>query len=150
MTSSSTPLLRRALRWSGVIGAALALVCGGIGFAVAGGTGALNGVLGVVIAVLFTGVTALSILIANRYAESELYQAVFFAVVMGGWLLKLVLFVLVLWLVRGAPWLAPGVFFLSLVAGIVLSLAIDVMVVRGSKLPYVSDAKLPSQSHDTV
>ncbi|WP_101846292.1 hypothetical protein [Zhihengliuella sp. ISTPL4] len=142
---SSTPILRRTLVWSAVATVVLALVAGGIGFAVAQGEGLVSGLLGVLLAALFLGITGLSILIANRWYGDPLYVQLFFAIVLGGWLLKLGVFVVVMILLAGQPWIEPMVFFLSIVAGVLMSLIIDVVVLTQMRLPSVSDTTLPTE-----
>ncbi|KYJ99423.1 hypothetical protein M4D51_09160 [Microbacterium sp. p3-SID338] len=142
---SSTPILRRTLIWSAVATVVLALVAGGIGFAVAQGEGLISGLLGVLLAALFLGITGLSILIANRWYGDPLYVQLFFAIVLGGWLLKLGVFVVVMILLAGQPWIEPMVFFLSIVAGVLMSLIIDVVVLTQMRLPNVSDTTLPTE-----
>ncbi len=143
---SSTPILRRTLMWSAVAAGVLAVVAGGIGFAVAQGEGLVSGLLGVVLAVLFLAITGISILVANRWYGDPLYVQLFFAIVLGGWLLKLGIFLVVMIVLAGQPWIEPMVFFLSIVAGVVMSLAIDVVVLTRMRLPNVSDATLPSEA----
>ena len=142
---SSTPILRRTLIWSAVATAVLAVVAGGIGYAVAQGEGLVSGLLGVLLSAVFLGITGLSILIANRWFGDPLYVQLFFAIVLGGWLLKLGVFVVVMILLAGQPWLQPMVFFLSIVAGVLMSLAIDVIVLTRMRLPNVSDISLPTE-----
>jgi hypothetical protein len=142
---SSTPILRRTLIWSGVATVVLAVVAGGIGFLVAQGEGVVSGLLGVLLAALFLSITGASILIANRWYGDPIYVQLFFAIVLGGWLLKLGLFVVAMILLAGQPWLQPMVFFLSIVAGVLMSLAIDVIVLTSMRLPNVSDISLPTE-----
>ena len=52
------------------------------------------------------------------------------------------------WLLRDADWLNPTVLFLSLVAGVIASLVVDVLVVAKSRMPYVSDVELPKAPTD--
>ncbi|WP_460799561.1 hypothetical protein [Microbacterium sp. GXF0217] len=141
---SSTPILRRTLIWSAIAAGILAILAGGIGFAVAGGEGLVSGLLGVLLAVLFLGITGLSILIANRWYGDPLYVQFFFAIVLGGWLLKLGLFIVIMIVLAGQPWIVPMVFFLSIVAGVAMSLIIDVVVLTQMRLPNVSDISLPT------
>jgi hypothetical protein len=131
--------------WSAVAAAVLAVVAGVIGFAVAGVNGLWSGLLGVLLAALFLAITAISILIANRWYGDPIYVQLFFAIVLGGWLLKLGVFVVVMILLSGQPWIEPMVFFLSIVAGVALSLAIDVVVLTRMRLPNVSDTTLPTE-----
>ena len=141
---SSTPILRRTLIWSGVSALILAVVAGGVGFAVAQGEGLISGLLGVLLAVLFLAITTASILIANRWYGDPLYVQFFFAIVLGGWLLKLVVFFVLLLLLKDQPWLEPTVFFLSIVTGVIMSLVIDAVVLMRMRLPAVSDVNLPT------
>ncbi|KQQ68915.1 hypothetical protein [Microbacterium sp. Leaf320] len=143
---SSNPILRRTLLWSALSMVVLALVAGGIGLLVDGVEGLVSGLLGVVLAMLFLGITALSILIANRWFGDPLYVQLFFAIVLGGWLLKLGLFVVIMIVLSGQPWVSPMVFFLSIVTGVVATLIIDVIVITKMRLPNVSDASLPTEA----
>lgn len=142
---SSTPILRRTLIWSAVAAGALAVVAGAVGFLVDGADGLWSGLLGVLLAALFLAITAISILVANRWYGDPIYVQLFFAIVLGGWLLKLGVFVVVMIVLSGQPWISPMVFFLSIVAGVVLSLAVDVVVLTRMRLPNVSDVNLPTE-----
>ncbi|WP_067248911.1 hypothetical protein [Microbacterium resistens] len=142
---SSTPILRRTLIWSAVAAVVLAAVAAAVGGLVAGASGVWSGLVGVLLAVVFLAITALSILIANRWYGDALYVQLFFAIVLGGWLLKLGLFVVVMLVLRGQPWISPMVFFLSIVAGVLMSLVVDVIVLLRMRLPNVSDAQLPTE-----
>ncbi|MDT0156868.1 hypothetical protein Q9R19_04420 [Microbacterium sp. ARD32] len=145
---SSTPILRRTLIWSAGLAAVLAVVAAGIGFAVSGRNGLWSGLAGVLLAFVFLGITAGSILFANRWFGDPLYVQLFFAIVLGGWLLKIGVFVVLMIVLRGQPWIEPLVFFLSLVAGIVMSLVVDVVVLMRMRLPHVSDVELPAVDPD--
>lgn len=147
---SSTPILRRTLIWSAVATAVLAIVAGGVGFLVAQGEGLVSGLLGVLLSALFLAITGISILVANRWYGDPLYVQLFFAIVLGGWLLKLGVFVLVMILLAGQPWLHPMVFFLSIIAGVIMSLVIDVIVLTRMRLPNVSDTTLPTEVPEDV
>lgn len=142
---SSTPILRRTLILSAVAAGVLALIAAGIGFAVAGTDGLWSGLIGVLLSFIFLGITAGSILFANRWFGDPLYVQFFFAIVLGGWLLKLGVFFVIMVLVSGQPWIHPTVFLLSIVAGVLMSLVIDVVVLMKMRLPVVSDASLPTE-----
>lgn len=142
---SSTPILRRTLIWSGIATVVLAIVAGVVGYLVGEGEGLISGLLGVLLAVLFLAITGISILIANRWYGDPLYVQLFFAIVLGGWLLKLGVFIVVMIVLSGQPWIHPMVFFLSIVAGVVMSLVIDVLVLTRMRLPNVSDISLPTE-----
>ena len=147
---SSNPILRRTLIWSAVAMVVLAVVAGLVGLLVGGGEGLASGLLGVVLAMLFLGITALSILIANRWFGDPLYVQFFFAIVLGGWLLKLIVFFLGVIVLKDQPWLDPVIFFVAIVAGVLMSLIVDAVVLMTMRLPNVSDASLPSVAPEDV
>lgn len=131
---SSVPVLRRTLAYGFAFAAAIAVVGGVIGLLVAGPTAAWSAVIGAAMAGVFLGITALSILIAVRYDI-----VAFFGIVLGAWLLKFVAFIVAALALRDQPWIDPTALFLSLIAGVIASLVVDVMVVMKTRMPYVSD-----------
>lgn len=140
---SSTPILRTALTWSGLVTGVLAVLAAVIGFLTAGATGLWSGLAGVLVAAVFLGITAASILIANRWYGDDLYVPLFFGIVLGGWILKLVVFIVALLILRGQPWIEPMVFFVALVVSVLASLVVDVVVLTRMRVPHVSDVTLP-------
>ncbi|WP_221585741.1 hypothetical protein [Microbacterium sp. G2-8] len=141
---SSTPVLRTAIVWSVIAIAAIAIVGGGIAFLIVGTDGALSALAGAAIGAVFMLLTAASILIANRWFGDDLYVPIFFGIVLGGWILKLVLFIVAMLVLRGQPWIEPVVFFLAIVASVLAALAIDAIVMLRTRVPY-TDATLPSE-----
>jgi hypothetical protein len=141
---SSTPILRTVLVWSGAVTAILAVVGAVVGFLVAGTDGLWSALAGVLIAALFLAITAASILIANRWFGDALYVPIFFGIVLGGWILKFVVFLIALFVLRDQPWIVGPVFFVALVASVLASLAIDVVALLRMRVPHVSDVELPT------
>lgn len=138
---SSQPVLLRALRIEVLATVTLAVVLGLIGYFVSAVPGVIGGALGVVIAGVMSCLTIGSIAFANhRFIESQNYVVIFFAIVAGGWLFKLVAFIIAVVLLRDQGWLDTRMLFFGLIAGILISLAVDVLVATKSRLPYVSDA----------
>ena len=133
---SSVPVLKRTLAYGFAFAAAIAVVGGVIGLLVAGPTAAWSAVIGAVMAGVFLGITALSILIAVRYDI-----VAFFGIVLGAWLLKFVAFIVAALTLRDQPWINPTALFLSLIAGVISSLVVDVVVVMKTRMPYVSDPR---------
>ena len=131
---SSVPVLRRTLAYGFAFAAAIAVVGGIIGLLVAGPIAAWSAVIGAVMAGVFLGITALSILIAVRFDI-----VAFFGIVLGAWLLKFVAFIVAAIALRDQPWINPTALFLSLIAGVIASLVVDVVVVMKTRMPYVSD-----------
>ncbi|AWB95061.1 hypothetical protein DCE93_04805 [Agromyces badenianii] len=142
-TPTSNPVLRRALAWGALLAGVILVVSAVLGLVFAGVPGLLGALIGTLMAVVFMGITAASILGANRFASSDLFVGAFFGIVLGGWILKFIVFIVLVVVLRDADWLNPTVLFLSLVAGVLASLVVDVLVVAKSRLPYVSDVELP-------
>ncbi|HWR85669.1 MAG TPA: hypothetical protein VN200_06730 [Rhodoglobus sp.] len=142
---TAAPILKRVLLYGGLLAAAIAVIGGVVGFATAGGRGLLSALIGTVMAFVFLGVTAASILLANRSAKSDIFSPAFFGIVLGGWLLKFVVFLALVFVLSDQPWIERTVLFLSIVAGVVGSLVVDVLVVSRSRMPYVSDVRLPGE-----
>ena len=147
-TPTSNPVLRKALAWGGVLAAVVLDVSAVLGLIFAGTEGLVSALVGTLMAVVFMGITAASILLANRFASSDVFVGVFFGIVLGGWLLKFILFIVLVVVLRDADWLNPTVLFLSLVAGVLASLVVDVIVVATSRMPYASDVELPKAPTD--
>lgn len=149
MTSPSTPssvILRSTLLWGSLITGALAVLGAVIGYLVAGLNGLLSGLVGVVIAGLFLGMTALIILLAGRIPPGPAQIPTFFGIVLGGWVIKLVVFIVALLVLRGQPWIEPFVFFFSVLVSVIASLVVDLVVMARARVPYVGDVDLPTSS----
>jgi hypothetical protein len=136
-------IFTKILTYTGFLALAIAVVGGGLGYALAGTDGLWSALVGVALAVVFAGITAASMLIAIRFR-----LAAFFGIVMGAWLLKLVVFVVLLVLVMDQPFVNDVVLFLALVVSIIGTLAIDALVVVRGRLGNVSDAVLPPAPQD--
>ena len=149
MTSASTSgsvILRMTLVWSAVITGILAVVGSVIGFLVAGVAGLVSALVGVVLAGLFLGMTALIILIAGRLPPGPAQIPTFFGIVLGGWVVKLVVFIVALLLLRGQPWIEPFIFFFSVLVSVIASLVVDLVVMARARVPYVGDVDLPTSA----
>ena len=137
---SSQPLLLRALRFEALATLALLLTFGVIGYFAAGTPGVIGGVIGAILAGLLSAITIGSIAFANhRFIDNPNYVVIFFALVTGSWLFKLIAFITAVVLLRDQSWLDTRILFFALVAGILVSLVVDVFVATRSRMPYVSD-----------
>ena len=135
----SNRVFRSILVYGGYLAGGIAVVGMIAGGLAAGGIGVLSALIGTGMSVVFMGITAGSILLANRFAGTAAAVGAFFGIVLGGWLLKFVVFLVLVVLLKGQPWVQPVVLFLSIIAGVVGSLIVDVAVIRTSRVPYVSD-----------
>ena len=140
------PILYRALRDGAIFAAVVAVVAGVVGLLVSGVPGLIGGLLGAALSFVYLGLTAVSFLVAGRVTRNDVTSPLFFGIILGVWVLKLVLFVvLALWL-RGQTWLDPTVFFVTVIVAVIGSLVIDSVAVARTRVPYVSDVELPGES----
>jgi hypothetical protein len=144
---SALPIFRRILTWGAMLALAVAVLGGLAGFLVDGGRGLGSGLIGALMAFVFLGVTAVSIIVAFRVTKNDVLNPLFFLIVLGGWIVKFVVFLVAAFLLRDQPWINLVVLFLTIIVSVVGSLAIDVIVIARSRLPYVSDVTLPGESN---
>lgn len=144
---ASNPVFARVLTVGAVVTGVLAVVGAIVGFAVAGVPGLLSVLAGVVLAAVFLGITAGSILFANRWIGDPLYPTLFFSIVLGGWLLKFVLFFVVMLVLNGQPWLVKVPFFVALVVSVIATLVMDVVIMSKMRIPVQVD--LPETDPET-
>lgn len=131
MTISTTnQVFSRVLKLGTILIAAIALVGGALGYLFAGTNGLTSALIGSGLALLFVSMTALSVQLG-----AKLPLAGFFGVVMGGWLLKLVGFVITLALLKSADFINGPVLFFTIVGSVLGALAIDAVVVLRSRIP---------------
>jgi hypothetical protein len=139
------PVLRLALRYGAIFALVVAIGAGSVGVLVAGLPGLIGGLLGAALAAVFLGLTAVSFLIAGRTANGDSTSPAFFGIVIGAWLLKLIVFVVVEVLLRGQPWFDPLVFFFAVVIVVIGSLVLDAVAMYRARVPYV-DVALPGET----
>lgn len=132
---TSQAVFLRALRWGIIMTVVLIAAFAGIGWLVAEGPGLVGGVIGTGVGGLMLLLTVGSIAFANRFIESPAYIAVFFGIVLGSWVIKFIIFIVLVVLLRDQTWLDTKVMFLGLIASIVLSLVLDVLLVTKSRIP---------------
>jgi hypothetical protein len=142
------PVLKNTILFGGLLAVAIAVVGSIVGFLVDGSTGLVSALIGAAMAFVFLGVTAGSILLANRIANSDFLNPLFFITVLGGWLLKFAVFLVLLFILKDQPWINNVVLLLTVIVGVVGSLIVDVVVIARSRQPYV-DVQLPSTRPST-
>lgn len=145
-TVSSTPVLRAALIGGASVGGAAVVLAAVVGFLAADGPGLWSGVIGALVGVIFPALTAVSILVANRWYGRPAFLQVFFGIVMGGWVIKFILVIALLLVLGQLEWVVPLVFYISLVVTAVASLVVDLVVLSRIRVPSVSDLELPQEN----
>lgn len=127
-----TLIVAKAAR-ANLIALAIFLPVGAIlGWAVASTPGLVAALLGVTLGFVFFLITALSVTLVSSWAP-RLVEAV----VLGGWLVKLLVFVLLFAALRDVSWLDDKVFAVSVAVAALAGLVIEVTVVIRAKSTYV-------------
>lgn len=145
-TVSSTPVLRAALTYGVGIGSAVIVIAAVVGLVVADAPGMWSGILGALVGVIFPAMTALSILVANRWFGTPAFLQIFFGIVMGVWIVKFALVVVLLLVLSGLDWIVPLVFYVALVVAAVAALVVDLIVLSKIRVPSASDVVLPERN----
>lgn len=128
-------ILRRVLRELLIATAVIALVGLPGGYLVDRWEGLFGALLGVLVALVFTGTTALSMLYAVRKPLTVLA-----GVVLGAWVGKMVVLVAALAALQDQTFYDKVVFAVVLFAAVLTSMAIDVRAVVKARLPNVDPA----------
>ena len=130
--SAADAVFRRALRDMLVLLAALAVLGVGIGALVAGRPGAWGALIGVGLALVFSGTTIVSMLVTARASVQRLA-----AVVLGAWLGKVLVVIVVLALIQDRDFYDKPVLAFVLLVGVVGSAVLDYRAVSRGRVPYV-------------
>lgn len=128
--TSSSKLFVRVLKLGSALIGAIAVLGGTIGYLTVGLNGLYSGLIGAALALVFVSMTALSILLGGKLPLGG-----FFGVVMGGWILKLVGFIVAMKLLVAADFINGPVLFFTIVASVLGALALDAIVVMRSRIP---------------
>lgn len=151
MSAPSTPrsfTVLSSLKWPAIAIGILAVLGAVVGYMVSGVPGLVSGLLGAAMWLVFLAITSLSIQVAINATRNDPGSPLFFGIVLGSWVLKLVLFVVLsIWL-RAQPWLDPTVFFVTVIIAVVGSLVFDVIAFQRARVPYVGDVELPQSVED--
>jgi hypothetical protein len=127
--SSTAEVFSAVLKQGLLLVAAIAIVGGGLGLLFAGINGLVSGLIGAGMALLFSSLTALSVKFGGSLSLGG-----FFGVVLGGWIVKLVGFIVLVAMLKGAVFIAGPVLFFTLVASILGTLVIDSIIVTKSRI----------------
>lgn len=132
MATSSTQVFTKALKLSAILVVAVAALCSLVGYLLVGTDGVLTALLGAAIALVFTSMTILSVLFGARLPLGG-----FYGLVLGGWLLKVVLFGVLLAVLQRMDFIHGPTLFFAIVLSVLGSLGIDSWVVLRARIPTV-------------
>jgi hypothetical protein len=134
MADSTASLFKKAMNLTGILVLAIGVAGSGLGYLYAGNAGVTSALIGAFVAAAFSTPTILSI-----WFGSKLPLACFYGLVLGGWLVKVLLFAVVFAALQDADYISGPVFFFAVVTSVLGGLAIDSWVVLKGRLPI--DAK---------
>lgn len=130
--AAADAVFRTALRDTLLLLAALTVLGVGIGWLVAGLPGVWGALIGVGLALVFSGTTVVSMLATSHSSPQKMA-----AVVMGAWLGKVIVVIVVLALIRDLDFYSKPVLAAVLAAGVLGSAYLDYRAVSRGRVPYV-------------
>jgi hypothetical protein len=131
---STNELFIKAIKLGVLLAAAIAGIGSLVSLFTVGLPGVYAALIGSVISTTFSLMTILSVWLGGKLPLNA-----FYAMVLGGWLLKVVLFGVVLAVLQGAQNFSGPVFFFAIVAGVFGGLAIDSWLVLKARIPTVGN-----------
>ena len=133
---NASTIFKKVLTQGSILIAGIAAIGSLVGSIVAGTPGLLSALIGAGMTLIFVSLTAASV-----WLGSKLSVGAFFGVVMGAWLLKLVMFIVLVKLLLGVKEINGPVLFLTLIASILGTLTVDAVVVSKAGM-YVTRLRL--------
>jgi len=130
--TTNSELFKRVLIRGSFLILGIGVIGGLVGWVVAAANGLVSALIGAGMALIFVSLTALSVLFGGKLSLGG-----FFAVVMGGWLIKLVMFLILVATLTGADFVNGPVLFFTLIASILGSLVLDTVAVTKAHIPVV-------------
>jgi hypothetical protein len=142
---NNTTILTRALRYGAILTIIVLVVGGLIGFLVGGVAGLVSALLGTGVTAVFMGLTGGSFVVASRVAKLPEGIAVYYGIILGTFIIKFVIFLILVISLRHVAWLNPTVFGLTTIAAVLGTLIVDTLAVVRGRVPY-TDAVLPGEN----
>jgi hypothetical protein len=134
LQTNSKQLFAKALRLNLLLAGVVAVLGSVIGYLVYGSGGVASSLIGASVSAVFGVMTILSIGFGSKLGLNG-----FYALVLGGWLIKVLLFALLLGFLQSATFISGPMFFFAVVASVLGGLAIDSYVVLTAKIPVVDN-----------
>jgi hypothetical protein len=141
---NNTTILTRAIRYGVILTIAILIIGGLIGFLVGGVPGLVSALVGAGVTAVFMGLTATSFVVASRVARLPEGIAVYYGIILGTFLIKFVVFLILVISLRGVAWLNPTVFGFTIIAAVLGTLIVDALALQRGRVPY-TDAALPGE-----
>lgn len=129
--TNANELFKKVLKQGTLLAGAIAAFGAAIGFLIAGEAGSNSALLGAGIAFVFNGFTALTVWLGGK-----LPLAGFFGLVLGGWLLKIILFMFAMFWLKTLDGIHGPTLFFAIVASILGGLTIDSLAVLRARITF--------------
>jgi hypothetical protein len=134
MANSTEQLFSKILKQGAFLIGGIAIFGGVIGFLIASVAGLISVLIGAAMALLFVSMTALSVWLGGKLSLGG-----FFGVVLGGWIFKLLLFIGLVLLLKGATFIVGPILFVCIVLSVLGSLTLDAIAVTKARIPTVGN-----------
>lgn len=134
MANSTEQLFSKILKQGAFLIGGIAIVGGILGFVIASVAGLVSALIGAAMALLFVSMTALSVWLGGKLSLGG-----FFGVVLGGWIFKLLLFIGLVLLLKGATFIVGPILFVCIVLSVLGSLTLDAIAVTRARIPTVGN-----------
>jgi hypothetical protein len=131
---NASTVFKKVLTQGSILIAGIAAIGSLIGTLTAGAPGLLSALIGAGMTFVFVSITAASVWVGGKLPINA-----FFGVVMGAWLLKLILFIVLVRLLLGVKEINGPVLFFTLIASIMGTLVVDALVVTKARMPIVEN-----------
>jgi hypothetical protein len=131
--TNTNDLFKLVLKQGTLLAAAIAALGAGMGFLIAGENGTNSALIGALVAFLFNGFTAFTVWLGGKLPLGG-----FFGLVLGGWLVKIVLFMVAMMWLKTLDWIHGPTLFFAIVASILGGLTIDALAVNRARLTFGS------------
>ena len=130
--TTSSQIFRTVLFQGAILTTVIALAGGAIAFWAVGLPGFYSALIGSAIALTFSSLTAIAVWVGGKLPLGG-----FYGLVLGGWLAKVIAFVLILSVLNRVEGLNRPTIFFTIVASVLGGLAIDAVAVLRSRVPVV-------------
>lgn len=131
--TNTNDLFKLVLKQGTLLAAAIAALGAGMGFLIAGENGTNSALIGALVAFVFNGFTAFTVWLGGKLPLGG-----FFGLVLGGWLVKIILFMVAMMWLKTLDWIHGPTLFFAIVASILGGLTIDALAVNRARLTFGS------------
>ena len=136
-------IMTLALRYGAILTGFILVIGGLVGYLVGGVPGLLSAIIGAGITAVFMGFTAASVLLAAKVTKGDGLNPLFYGIILGVWLLKIIAFFVLMLLLSRVEYLDPMVMFVAVIVAVAGSLVVDMLAFARARVPYVSNVELP-------